>query len=266
MVSWFQGRRNGSYASMRLSPPRVRTEGIIVEDLGDEILVYDQMSARAHCLNGAAAQVWRASDGETGTDLLADRLDLSHEEVTQAIAELDSSGLLDGLPMTNGSTRREFSSLAVKTGLGVAAGSMVYSIVAPTAMAAVSPSVSQCLFYSAQSCDGCTNICGCCCCCQGCSSATQSACKICLPSHLCQVPGAFNSGCAGIPGVTGSCSSGPNCSATAPNGPLCGPDVPLVPSGSLKCCFPPCTNGSPTLTQCGNGSQPCNCTNESNPC
>ena len=31
MVSWFQGRRNGDYASIRVSPPRARTEGILVE-------------------------------------------------------------------------------------------------------------------------------------------------------------------------------------------------------------------------------------------
>src|SRR5207302_1646523 len=156
-MSWFNGRSDGKYASMRIQPPMARSENLIVEDLDDEVLVYDQLNARAHCLSGAAASVWRVCDGETTVTELAVRLDL------------ESNGLLEGPAMFKGSTRREFSRKAAQIGGGVVATSAIYSIVAPTAMAAITPSVAQCQFYSADSCDGCTNICGCCCCCQGCS-------------------------------------------------------------------------------------------------
>jgi hypothetical protein len=45
--------------------PKARTVGLVVEALEDEVLVYDKDAHRAHCLNGAAALVWRMADGQT---------------------------------------------------------------------------------------------------------------------------------------------------------------------------------------------------------
>src|SRR5947209_2676580 len=224
-------RRDNDYMTMSVQKPLARSENLVVEDLQDEVLIYDELSARAHCLSGPAAMVWRSCDGTMGVAELATDLNLDADSVKQALSELESNGLLDSLAVLsngNGHTRREFSIGAVKAGAAVGAAPMIYSILTPTPAAALTPSVAQCLFYSAQSCDGCTNVCGCCCCCQGCSTATQAACKICLPTTSCST---FSSGCSNVSGVSGSCSSGPNCSVKAPNGPVCGPDVPLVPSG-----------------------------------
>ena len=260
---------------MRVSKPLARTEDLIIEDLDDEILIYDTKTARAHCLSGAAAMVWRACDGDLSEESLADSLDLDGETVQIALAQLEEKGLLDVGPVPllegNGHTRREFTISTAKVGAAAAAAPMIYSILAPTPAAAATPSVAQCLFYSASSCNGCTNICGCCCCCEGCSTATVPACKICLPTKMCST-NFFLPGCAKVPGVTGACSSGPNCSATAPDSPVCPPvTAPVDPSGSIHCCYPPCTtpqNGAPfpTLASCGNGGQACNCTQEPSPC
>ncbi len=38
--------------------PRSRTEGLVVRQAGEELLVYDLERHRAHCLNRAAAIVW----------------------------------------------------------------------------------------------------------------------------------------------------------------------------------------------------------------
>jgi hypothetical protein len=284
-VGWLQGKLgNGKHATMRVSKPLARTESLVIEDLDDEILIYDQLTARAHCLSGPAAMVWRACDGDLSEDALSASLGLEAEMVGVALAELETNGLLDVGPVAivngNGHTRREFTISTAKVGAAAAAAPMIYSILAPTPAAAATPSVAQCLFYSAKSCNGCTNICGCCCCCEGCPTATtaggQAGCKICLPTKMCSVT-YFTAGCENVPGVNaGGCSSGPNCSSTAPDGPLCPPvSAPVLPSGSDKCCYPPCTTSNgvafATLADCGNSqsggiAQPCNCTQEASPC
>ena len=45
--------------------PLARSEGLVVEEVGDELLVADPLSSRAHSLNAFAARVWQACDGET---------------------------------------------------------------------------------------------------------------------------------------------------------------------------------------------------------
>jgi hypothetical protein len=44
--------------------PRARDEGLVVQELPDELLVYDLERHRSHCLNHAAALVWRHCDGK----------------------------------------------------------------------------------------------------------------------------------------------------------------------------------------------------------
>jgi Coenzyme PQQ synthesis protein D (PqqD) len=45
--------------------PTSRQERLIIEELTDEVLIYDLDRDRAHCLNQAAAFVWRQCDGRT---------------------------------------------------------------------------------------------------------------------------------------------------------------------------------------------------------
>lgn len=266
-MSWFSKRQDDG-AVMRVSAPLARESDLVIEEMGDELLIYDQQNARAHCLSGVAARVWRACDGTRVTKTLSDYLELDHDVVLNALAQIEAIGLLDQGPVLAGTTRREFAGKAAKIGVASAMAPMVYSVLAPTPASAATPSVAQCQYYSAQSCDGCTQICGCCCCCQGCSTATTvSACKICLPTTLCSASN-FGTGCSSVAGVVaGSCSSGPNCSATAYSDKPCSPGQTAGGKNSACDCYPPCTSAhEPWLTTCGNGSQPCNCTNQPNPC
>lgn len=57
--------------------PKARTEQLLLQEVGDELVVYDQQRHRAHRLNGAAALVWRHCDGRTG---VADLAALLHGE------------------------------------------------------------------------------------------------------------------------------------------------------------------------------------------
>lgn len=45
--------------------PQARRSGLIIQEVDSEILIYDQDSNKAHCLNQTAAKVWKYCDGET---------------------------------------------------------------------------------------------------------------------------------------------------------------------------------------------------------
>ena len=44
--------------------PQARKSGLIIQEVDSEILIYDQVSNKAHCLNQTAAKVWKYCDGE----------------------------------------------------------------------------------------------------------------------------------------------------------------------------------------------------------
>ena len=54
--------------------PKARSEGLTVESIDNEVLVYDGQATRAHCLNRSAALVWGYCDGETTVAEMAARL------------------------------------------------------------------------------------------------------------------------------------------------------------------------------------------------
>lgn len=210
---------NGKHASVVTSKPLARHDDLVVEELEDQLLIYDSWNNRGHCLTPTAVGVWRLCDGYTSVEVMANKLEVDTEAVDKALFELESAGLLEVGPSA-GHTRRE---MAVKMGKYGAAASLpfIYSTLGPVAMAAATPTPAQCLYYSAASCDGCTGICGCCCCCQGCGGAANTtSCKVCYPTSMCnstQGPncGPTNYNCSSGPGNT-NCGAGKNCcSATS---------------------------------------------------
>ncbi|HET7291972.1 MAG TPA: PqqD family protein [Vicinamibacteria bacterium] len=121
--------------------PRARKDGLIVERLGGETLVYDLERHRAHCLNPTAAVVWDSCDGRSTEAQIArrvaDALDLPDDAalVELALARLDRARLLDrgsGPPRSKAASlsRRE---AVRRLGLAAAAVPVVAGIVAPTA-------------------------------------------------------------------------------------------------------------------------------------
>ncbi len=91
-------------SKLRSVRPRARTEQLIVRELGPETLVYDLDRERAHCLNPAGAEIWRACNGERTLSELAE-MDSSPfrsepeeqraELLRLALAELDLADLLE---------------------------------------------------------------------------------------------------------------------------------------------------------------------------
>lgn len=156
--------------------PLARSEQLIIEELEDEVLVYDQSTDLAHCLSPTAARVWRACDGYTMTDALANKLGLDDATVARTLEELESCSLFEaGTGPSAGSTRRELTIRMAKVGGVVAATPLIYSIAAPTP--ALAASEKFCLAL------GCTQDCGIChqnkCSCCGPGNKTTSADKIC---------------------------------------------------------------------------------------
>jgi hypothetical protein len=167
------GKKNGRHAT-RIERPVARTDELIVEELDGQVLIYDQQTDEAHCLSHAAAQVWRACDGENSREQLAAELGLDGAIVNRALAELEACGLLDGIPNA-GVTRREATARFAKVGAAAAAAPLIYSVVSPIpaaaqTMTAVCQAVNNavgghdCGTQPGPPIVGCKSIVGCCCC------------------------------------------------------------------------------------------------------
>ena len=124
--------------------PRARKEGLLVEELPDETLVYDLERHKAHCLNQTATFVWRHCDGQTTIGELAKllqdefRIYANEEVVWLALDRLERAHLLRERvrPQTE-TPRYSRRRLARRLGIGMAIP-VVVSIVAPMAVHAQS--------------------------------------------------------------------------------------------------------------------------------
>ena len=146
--------------------PLARKEGLVVQELPDEILVYDLDRDKAHCLNETAAMVWRKCDGRATTTAISKALEnelrkpVDEKIVWLALDQLGRNNLLEQIPapppVMNGLNRRE-----MVRALGIAAAvaiPVVTSIVAPTPAQAATclPSGAACT-SGAQCCSGVCN-------------------------------------------------------------------------------------------------------------
>ena len=125
--------------------PRARADGLVIERLAEETLVYDLGRHRAHCLNPAAALVWACCDGRTTRAAAAARLErelgVSAGEalLRSGLDQLARARLLAERPAPEAGPSRR--ALLRALGLGAAAAALlpaVESIVAPTAAQAAS--------------------------------------------------------------------------------------------------------------------------------
>jgi len=131
--------------------PRARRAELVVRDVADETLVYDLKRHRAHCLNRAAALVWRACDGRTPVTTIGRMLERQTgaeggvEAAWLALAQLRKAGLLDETSLPErpapGISRRRALGRMAATALLVPA---VISVTAPTAGAAGSGGGQAC--------------------------------------------------------------------------------------------------------------------------
>jgi hypothetical protein len=153
-----------------------RTEGLLVDELPDETIVYDTIRYEAHCLNRAATLVWKHCDGRTPlaelAGLLRQELHLAADQalVRLILEQLEESHLLEKkaarVVRTPRPTRRRVARQLAILGLS----GLVMTIPVPTALAAGSvPNGGMCT-ASSQCQSGC--------CCQDNSGGNRNKCVI----------------------------------------------------------------------------------------
>jgi uncharacterized membrane protein len=82
--------------------PAARQERLVVQELPDEVLVYDLDRDKAHCLNQTAAFVWKHCDGRTTSAELAKRFEKEFGAIADeamiwlALDQLEKFHLLQG--------------------------------------------------------------------------------------------------------------------------------------------------------------------------
>ena len=122
------------------SVPLARKNGLLIQELSDEMLIYDQVHLKAHCLNDTAARIWRRCDGKSGVSRLAADLEkelsapVDEAVIWLALKQFSKARLLDS-PIANyavdGISRRD---LLRRAGVVAAVAlPIVTSIIAPKA-------------------------------------------------------------------------------------------------------------------------------------
>jgi len=180
--------------------PQARQEGLTVEELPAETMVYDRKRAKAHCLNRTSALVWKQCDGQTSVSEMARRLHqelgvpLDEELVWLALDRLDKAHLLQER-LARPTCGSEVTRRQVMRKLGMVGGlSLLLPVV--TSMVAPTPAMAESTFCS----------------------TTGGVTKCCTLTFSCYTAG-----------LTGPCSGG-TCRATEP-GCVCVP----VPGSVLGC-------------------------------
>ncbi|NOT47855.1 MAG: PqqD family protein [Acidobacteria bacterium] len=130
--------------------PVARKSGLVIQEVPEEVLVYDMNTNKAHCLNKTAALVWRSCDGNRSVSEIANHVgSLSGERVTDdfvwlAIDQLNENDLLEKQIEADfrGLSRRD---VIKRIGLtSMVALPVIASLIAPpTAMAAASCNCNQ---------------------------------------------------------------------------------------------------------------------------
>jgi hypothetical protein len=119
------------------SNPIARKNGLVIQDMPDEVLVYDVNANKAHCLNSSAAVVWKACDGSNSIADIVNEFEKSgHGKVNNdfvwlAIDQLNEKGLIEGSPRlgNSGRSRRQvIKTLALSTAVALP---IIASLVAP---------------------------------------------------------------------------------------------------------------------------------------
>jgi len=117
----------------------MRSTGILTEQVGDELVVYDSVSRRAHCLSADAAAVWGLCDGRRSPADIAGELGAAAARVEAALAELGDAGLLESIPVAgSGMSRRAAARRFAAVGVGALTAPLLYSVAIPRAAAAMS--------------------------------------------------------------------------------------------------------------------------------
>lgn len=131
--------------------PQRRKRGLVVQNLPDEVLVYDLERHKAHCLNQTAAMIWKRCDGKTSVKEIARTMkfesveSIDEEIIWEAVKQLESNHLLNDR-IARPTSEPDMSRRDLIKKVGITASILlpaVTSIIAPTAAQAQSCSSVQ---------------------------------------------------------------------------------------------------------------------------
>lgn len=109
-----------------------RNDDLEIQELGDELLVYDRRTDVAHCLTPTATAVWRALGYRAALDVVVARF--GAEAVEATVDELAAKGLLEAVDGIADAAPRISRRQAVRRlAVTAVAGATVVSVVAPPA-------------------------------------------------------------------------------------------------------------------------------------
>lgn len=125
--------------------PIARKNGLVIQEVPDEVLVYDLDTNKAHCLNQSAAMVWRSCDGTNSVSEIAKLVEtqaggkVTEDFVWLAIDQLSQNNLLEkevAVSFSGQSRREAIKKIGMATMVAVP---VIASLVAPqSALAAAS--------------------------------------------------------------------------------------------------------------------------------
>ena len=136
-------RGAGTRSKTDAERPRLREQGLVVQELPGEVLVYDLARHEAHCLSPLAAAIWRACDGRTTADQIGRQLAaggagrLEADVVRLTLDRLAAARLLEG-ERAGGTRLPPNSRRALLRRAAAIGGLSVLSLSAPTAALAIS--------------------------------------------------------------------------------------------------------------------------------
>jgi len=119
--------------------PQARSDRLVIEAVGEELLVYDQSTQTAHSLSVAVRKVWERCDGQHTPSQLAGGLKLTPTIVEQALAELRECGLLAEDAQDGVSRRTVLRRTAKASGAVLIAAPLISTVLIPPATASASP-------------------------------------------------------------------------------------------------------------------------------
>ncbi len=136
--------------SIKNSNPESRNHDLVVQELEDEVLVYDLLKNKAFCLNKTSAVIWQNCNGQRTLDEIAEvcgktlKANVTPEMIWVALEQFKKDNLLekntDDDTLFNGMSRRE---VIRKISVGsLIALPIVSSLIAPKAVQAQSMCVS----------------------------------------------------------------------------------------------------------------------------
>jgi len=186
-----------------------RQDELVVQELPDEVMIYDLKSHKAHCLNKTAAFIWNHCDGQT---TVADLVSLLKEEAGSAANEEVVWYTLDKLTkaeLLQGKLDSPVKDIVSRRRMIRRLGAMmvvpaVISLVAPTAMAQTSV-VTLSKKIACGQCNNQDNPAGCAdttCCTGVCGTGQKVTCV--ASGQPSSHPGLVNTICAGVPCVASS--------------------------------------------------------------